>query len=151
MRQRDIKSHVLKIEVKDPFRGIDKILNTQEEIIAAAAEFNIRHQPQTVGMAFQLPPLVKVFGTCANNKDNCNVIMDGDFIPDKDADLTAIYLLGALGMTVSTPIIKQEITSLRFAFLDDADLVTGADDVHKSGTTIIARFQALMTCWNDGI
>ena len=56
-------------------------------------------------------------------------------------------------MTVLTPISKHEISLLGFAFVfvDDADLVTGADDVHTIGTTMIARFQALMTCWNGGI
>ena len=29
--------------------------------------------------------------------------------------------------------------------------MAGADDVHTTGTTTIARFQAIMTCWNGGI
>ena len=54
-------------------------------------------------------------------------------------------------MKITRPISKEDVSLLGFAFVDDADLVSGADDVHTSGTTMIARFQALMTCWNGGI
>ena len=55
------------------------------------------------------------------------------------------------GMNMTTAISKQEISFMGFAFVDDADLVTGAEDVNTSGATMIARFQAMMTCWNGGI
>ena len=54
-------------------------------------------------------------------------------------------------MTVSTPVSKQEVFLLSFAFVDDADLVSGANDVHTIYTTMIAHLQALTTCWNDNI
>ena len=54
-------------------------------------------------------------------------------------------------MAVFTPISKQEITLPGIAFVNDTDLVVGANGVHTTGTTMIARFQALMTCWNGGI
>ena len=50
------------------------------------------------------------------------------------------------GMNMTTAISKQEISFMGFAFVDDADLVTGAEDVNTSGATMIARFQAMMTC-----
>ena len=55
------------------------------------------------------------------------------------------------GMNLTTPISKQEISFMGFAFVDDADLVSGAEDVNTSGATMIARFQAMITCWNGGI
>ena len=55
------------------------------------------------------------------------------------------------GMKVTTPISKQEVSLLGFAFIDDADLVCGAGDVHTTGATIMICFQFLMTCWNSGI
>ena len=55
------------------------------------------------------------------------------------------------GMNLTTPISKKEILFMRFAFVDDADLVSGAEDINTSGATMIARFQAMMTCWNGGI
>ena len=44
------------------------------------------------------------------------------------------------GMKVTTPISKQEASILGFAFVDDADLVCGANDVHTTGATMITRF-----------
>ena len=43
-------------------------------------------------------------------------------------------------MTLTTPISKQETSLLGFAFVDDADLVLGANDVHITGTIMIAQF-----------
>ena len=43
-------------------------------------------------------------------------------------------------MNMTTPISKQEISFMGFTFVDDADLVTGADDVNTFGATIFARF-----------
>ena len=50
------------------------------------------------------------------------------------------------GIKVTTPIFKQEVSLLGFAFVDDADLVYGADDVHTTGATMNICFQSLMTC-----
>ena len=44
-------------------------------------------------------------------------------------------------MNMTTPVSKQEISFMGFAFVDDADLVTGAEDVNTSGATMIAWFQ----------
>ena len=55
------------------------------------------------------------------------------------------------GMNLTTPISVAEISFMRFTFVDYADLISGAEDVNTSGATTIARFQAIMTCWNDGI
>ena len=54
-------------------------------------------------------------------------------------------------MKVTTPISKQDVSLLGFAFVDNADLVSGANDVHTIGATMIACFQVIITCWNGGI
>ena len=55
------------------------------------------------------------------------------------------------GMNVTTPISKQDDSLLGFAFVDNLDLVSGANDVHTAGTTMITHFEALMISWNGGI
>ena len=54
-------------------------------------------------------------------------------------------------MNMTIPISKHEISFMGFAFVDDADLIASAEDVNTSGATMIARFQAMMTCWDYGI
>ena len=53
--------------------------------------------------------------------------------------------------TIITAISKTVVSFLGFAFVDNADLVTAADNAHTSGETIIKRMQALMTYWCGGI
>ena len=55
------------------------------------------------------------------------------------------------GKNMTIAILKQEISFMGFAFVDDTDLVAGAKDINIPGATMIARFQAMMTCWNGGI
>ena len=42
-------------------------------------------------------------------------------------------------MTVTTPICKEDVSLLGFMFVDNADLVSGADDVHTTGATMITN------------
>ena len=55
------------------------------------------------------------------------------------------------GMKVTTPISKQDLSLLGFAFVNDADLVCGANDVHTTGTNMIPRLPSLMTYQNSMI
>ena len=73
--------------------GITRIVETQEEIVAAAAESNLRRQMQTAGTTFCLPPLEDTFCPCTNNKFNCNDIIAGSFIQPNGADPFAESLL----------------------------------------------------------
>ena len=93
IRGRNIKSSVLKAEVTDFITGTTRIVETQEEIVAAAAESNLRRQFQTVVTAFCLPPLEDAFGTCANNEANCHAVLAGTFIPPEGSDPFAVSLL----------------------------------------------------------
>ena len=53
--------------------------------------------------------------------------------------------------TISTAILKQEISLLRFTFVDVVELVAGVNDVYTTGKNMFLRFQALITCWNGKI
>ena len=66
---------------------------TQEEIVVAAVESNLRRQSQTVGTAFRQPALFDTFGPCADNEANWLGVLDGIFIPHEDADPFAVSLL----------------------------------------------------------
>ena len=70
IRGRDDKQPVLKVEITDFVTGITRTMYTQEEIVVAAAESNIRCQSQTVGTAFRQPALFDAFGSCTDNKVN---------------------------------------------------------------------------------
>ena len=96
IRARNNKSPVLKAEVTDFITGTTRVVETQEETIAAAAESNLRRQTQTVGTAFCLPPLEEAFGSCANNEANCHAVIAGTFIPPDGSDPFAVSLLQAL-------------------------------------------------------
>ena len=87
---------MLKAEITDFVSGTIKTVYTQEEIVAAAAESNLRRQSQTVGTAFRQPALFDAFGRCADNKENCLGVLDGSFVPHQDADPFAVSLLEAL-------------------------------------------------------
>ena len=93
IRGRKNKQPVLKAEATDFITGITKTVYTQEEIVIATAESNQRRQSQTVGTAIRLPALFDAFGPCANNEENCLVVLDGTFIPHPDADPYAVSLL----------------------------------------------------------
>ena len=93
IRGKNIKQLVLKIEVTDFITGITTTVYTQEEIVIAAAESNLRCQSQTVGTAFREPALFDPFGPCADNEANYPRVLDSTFILHKDADPYAISLL----------------------------------------------------------
>ena len=62
IRGRNNKQPVLKAEITDFINGTIKTVYTQEEIVSAAAESNLRRQSQTVGTAFRQPALFDAFG-----------------------------------------------------------------------------------------
>ena len=51
------------------------------------------------------------------------------------------------GTTITTPILKKEVSLLGFAFVDDADLVTAVNKAYTSGLEMIPKMQALVTDW----
>lgn len=49
------------------------------------------------------------------------------------------------GLTIFTLILKQEILLIGFAFVDNTNLVTSADNVDKIGTELIAKLLLVVT------
>ena len=76
---------MLKAEITNFITGITRTVYTQEEIVAAAAESNLRRQSQTIGTAFQQPALFDAFGPCTDNQEICLGVLYGSFIPQEDA------------------------------------------------------------------
>ena len=62
IRGRNNKQPVLKAKITDFISGTIKTVYTQEEIVSATAESNLRRQSQTVGTAFRQPALFDAFG-----------------------------------------------------------------------------------------
>ena len=91
--RRNNKQPVLKAEITNFITGITRTVYMQEEIVVTAAESNLRCQSQTVGTAFRQPALFYALGPCADNKANCLGVLDGTFVPHKDADPFAVSLL----------------------------------------------------------
>ena len=97
IRGQNNKSLVLKAEVVDFITSTTRVVETREEIVAAAAKSNLRRQTKTVGTAFCLPPLEDAFGSCANNEANCHdAVIACIFIPPESSDPFAVSLLQAL-------------------------------------------------------
>ena len=93
IRGRNNKQPVLKGKVTDFITGIIKTVYTQEEIVIAATESNLRRQSQTVGTVFRRPPLMDAFGPCVDNEENCLGVLGGTFVPHPDTDPYAVLLL----------------------------------------------------------
>ena len=98
---RNTKCLVLKANVTAFITGFSCIVETQDEIVAAAAESNLRRQTQTSGTTFCLPLLVAAFGACANNEANCNDVIAGTFISPEGSDPFTVPLLQALEQPTS--------------------------------------------------
>ena len=49
--------------------------------------------------------------------------------------------------SITTPLSNTMISLLGFAFVDDADLVSVANNLYQTATDMIAKMQALMTDW----
>ena len=96
IRRRNTKSPVLKANVTDFITSITRVVETQETIVAATTESNLRRQTQTAGTAFCLFPLEDAFGSCANNEANWHAVIAGTFVPSKGSDPFAVSLLQTL-------------------------------------------------------
>ena len=86
IRGRNNKQPVLKAEVTVFITGIVRTVYTQEKIVIAAAESDLRHQSQTVDTAFRQPPLMDDFGPCADNEENCLGVLDGTIVLHPESD-----------------------------------------------------------------
>ena len=55
------------------------------------------------------------------------------------------------GTTITTVMSRTVVSLLGFSCVDDADLVTAADNAYTSGKAMIEKMQSLMTDWCGGI
>ena len=51
------------------------------------------------------------------------------------------------GLKAVTAISRKSVSLVGFAFVDDTDIIDGAEDVNTSGERILARFQSAMDRW----
>ena len=51
------------------------------------------------------------------------------------------------GLKAVAAISRKSVSLVGFAFVDDTDIIDGAEDVNTSGERILARFQSAMDCW----
>ena len=93
IRGKNNKQPVLKVEITDFVTGITTTVHTQEEIVAAAVELNLRCQSKTIGTAFRQPALFNASGSCADNGENCLGVLTDSLIHHEDADPRAVSLL----------------------------------------------------------
>ena len=84
---------VLEAEITNSITCTTTTVYTQEDIVLAATESNLCHQSQTVGTDFRQPTLFDAFGPCADNEANYLGVLDGTFVPCKDANPFAVSLL----------------------------------------------------------
>ena len=101
IRGRNNKQLVLKVKITDFITRSVRPVYTQGEIVIAAAESNLRRRSQTFDTAFRQPPLMDVFGICADNEENCLGVVDGTFVPHPDADPYAVLLLETMAQPQS--------------------------------------------------
>ena len=88
----DNKQPVLKAEINDFTTGTTTTVYTQEKIVVAAAESNLRCQPQIVGTAFRQSTLFDAFGLCADNEEDCLGVLVGTYVPPEGAYPHAVSL-----------------------------------------------------------
>ena len=69
--------------------------------MAAADESNLRRQSQTEGMVFWLLSLLADFGSCAENKVNYDVVINGKYVPHDDVDSYAKEFIEVLVIPAS--------------------------------------------------
>ena len=55
------------------------------------------------------------------------------------------------GTTIITAISKTVVSLVGFSYVDNADLVTAANNAYTSGEAMIKKMQSLMTDWCGGI
>ena len=90
---RNNKQPFLKVEITNFITGTTITVYTQEEIVVATVESNLRRQSQTVGTTFRQPALFDAFGPCTDNEANYLGVLEGSFVPHEDADPFVVSLL----------------------------------------------------------
>jgi hypothetical protein len=98
IQKRNIKEPVLEGVALCPETGLQKIVDTQDSLVAAVAKSNLRQQTQTEDTPFRMAPLKDQFGYCRGNHANILLVLEGTYIPPVGTDPYAIEFLRELRM-----------------------------------------------------
>ena len=98
IRERDVRSPVLKATITDPVTNEVRFIETQNELVQAAAASNKKHQQRIESTPFRVQPLIQDFGYCADNKDNIEAVLNGTYVYNPATDEYAKEFIKALKM-----------------------------------------------------
>jgi hypothetical protein len=98
IRKRNIKEPVLKGVALCKETGLQKVVDTQESLVQAVAESNLRRQTQTEFTPFRSAPMLEEFGYCGENYKNIQSVLDGTYEPSQGTDPYAIEFIQELEM-----------------------------------------------------
>ena len=101
IRERDIRSSVLKATITDQATNKVRFIETQEELVQAATVFNKKQQFRTEGTPFGIKPLLQDFGYCTDNKTNVKAVLNGTYICHPTTDKYAKEFIKALKIPAS--------------------------------------------------
>jgi hypothetical protein len=101
IRKRNINEPVLKGVALCKETGLQKVVDTQESLVQAVAESNLRRQTQTEFTPFRSSPLLEDFGYCGENYENIQSVLDGTYDPPPGTDPYAIEFIRELEMPES--------------------------------------------------
>ena len=101
IRERNTRAPILKATVTCIKTGVTTILDTQNDIVQAAAESNCRCQCKSEVTAFRTAPLLQEFGYCADNKVNVDAILDRMYMIPPVTEKYAKEFIAALEMPTS--------------------------------------------------
>ena len=98
IRERDFRSPVLKATITDPTTNEVVFIETQRELVRAAAASNRKRQSRTQGTPFRVQPLLQEFGYCADNRNNVEAVLNGTYECPPGTDKYAIEFIKMLKM-----------------------------------------------------
>jgi hypothetical protein len=84
--KRNIKEPVLKGVALCKEAGLQKVVDTQEYLVEAVAESNLRRQTQAEFTPFRSSTLLEDFGYCEENYENIQSVLDGTYTPPPGTD-----------------------------------------------------------------
>ena len=110
IRERNFKSPILKATVIDPVSNEVVFIETQRELVQAAAASNRKQQSRTERTPFRVQPLLQEFGYYADNKTNVEAVLNETYVCPPTTDKYAKEFIKMLKMSES--IRNQETVDL---------------------------------------
>ena len=91
----------MKATVIDPVSNEVVFIETQKELVQAAAVSNKKRQSRTEGTPFRVQPLLQEFGYCADNRTNVEAVLNGTYVCPPTTDKYAKEFIKTLKMPES--------------------------------------------------